>query len=79
LSDNQITDVSPLKNLTPLLNLTLANNQITDLSPLGGLHSLTQFNILNNPVIKDPTHCPKNDDTAPMIRDFCAGYLPKDL
>ena len=37
LEDNQISDVSPLQNLTSLWELNLDNNQISDISPLHNL------------------------------------------
>jgi hypothetical protein len=40
LTGNQITDISPLAELTNLWNLTLSSNQISDLTPLSNLTNL---------------------------------------
>ena len=48
LSDNSITDLSPLAVLTNLRTLDLGNNSISDFSPLTGLTNLTQLFIWDN-------------------------------
>ena len=48
LSDNNITDFSPLAELTNLTNLIFVRNNITDLSPLAGLTNLKELDLLGN-------------------------------
>jgi Leucine-rich repeat (LRR) protein len=50
LENNQITDISPLANLTNLSSLTLQNNQITDVAPLQGLNRLWWLWLQNNQI-----------------------------
>ena len=50
LGDNQISDLSPLSELTSLTKLDLQYNQISDLSPLADLISLRDINLINNPL-----------------------------
>ncbi|MEW6497808.1 MAG: leucine-rich repeat domain-containing protein, partial [Cyanobacteriota bacterium] len=50
LSDNEITDLSPLSGLTNLTQLYLTGNEITDLSPLSGLTNLTQLYLNYNQI-----------------------------
>lgn len=45
LSNNQITDISPLSGLTSLHTLHLDNNAIKDFSPLYRLNGLTMLTI----------------------------------
>ncbi|MFC2042380.1 leucine-rich repeat domain-containing protein [Chloroflexota bacterium] len=45
LHENQISDISPLSNLTKLSYLGLNNNQIRDISPLTSLTNLTEIHI----------------------------------
>ena len=45
LTDNNISDLSPLAGLTNLTHLTIGWNPISDLSPLSGLENLTWLNI----------------------------------
>ncbi|MCL2108747.1 MAG: leucine-rich repeat domain-containing protein, partial [Oscillospiraceae bacterium] len=47
---NQISDVTPISNLTNLRNLTLGENQITDISPLSELTNLTLLGLNKNPI-----------------------------
>ena len=47
---NQITDLSPLADLTNLELLRLDSNQITDLTPLAGLTNLTWLDLWNNQI-----------------------------
>ena len=42
-SDNQVSDLSPLKNLIQLTNLCFRRNQVTDRSVLTGLTQLGSF------------------------------------
>ena len=50
LSDNRITDVSPLAECSQASMITLNSNQIEDASPLFGLPSLASLQIVDNPV-----------------------------
>jgi len=47
---NRINDISPLENLTKLVDLNLNNNQIQELSPLTNLTSLRYVRINNNQI-----------------------------
>ena len=53
LSDNQISDVSPLKELTNLGKLDLRYNKITDVSPLAGLTNLEALVLDDNQISDD--------------------------
>jgi hypothetical protein len=54
LSQNyNISDISPLSELTLLKYLNLSDNQITDISPLGNMKQLTFLNIEYNFAIND--------------------------
>ncbi|MCL1918106.1 MAG: protein kinase [Peptococcaceae bacterium] len=48
LSNNQISDITPLKSLTHLTTLNLNNNQISDLTSLAGLLQLTELRLGGN-------------------------------
>ena len=48
LINNQLTDVTPLKDLTQLTNLLLNNNQLTDVTPLKNLTQLTLLGLSGN-------------------------------
>jgi Leucine-rich repeat (LRR) protein len=48
LSDNQLTDITPLKDLTSLTFLDLRQNQLTDITPLSKLTSLTSLDLSQN-------------------------------
>jgi Leucine-rich repeat (LRR) protein len=50
LGDTQISDVSPLKNLTQLIRLDLDSTSVTDVSPLGGLIQLETLYLFENQV-----------------------------
>ena len=50
LRDNQISDVSPLQNLTSLQLLDLVRNQISDVSPLQNLTSLQHLDLIRNQI-----------------------------
>ena len=50
LNNNQISDVSPLQNLTSLLKIELYGNQISDVSPLQNLTSLLHLNLGGNQI-----------------------------
>ena len=50
LRDNQISDVSPLQNLTSLQLLDLVRNQISDISPLQNLTSLQHLDLIRNQI-----------------------------
>ena len=62
LHRNQISDLSPLENLTNLTSITLQHNQISDISPLSVMNSLTSLNLYSNPL-----NCPAHDIYIPMI------------
>jgi Leucine-rich repeat (LRR) protein/putative cell wall-binding protein len=53
LSGNQITDISPIANLTKLYSLSLDQNQITDITPLVNLKNLFGPVYLNHNQIND--------------------------
>lgn len=50
LSDNQITDLSPLAGLNKLQSITLAKNTIKDIKPLEGLTAVQLLDLSNNEV-----------------------------
>lgn len=50
LGGNQITDLTPLAELTSLSELNVGENQITDLTPLAGLKNLSWLNLRNNKI-----------------------------
>lgn len=47
---NQISDITPLANLTNLVELNLNRNQISDITPLANLINLTKLEFSYNPV-----------------------------
>ncbi|WGK70112.1 COR domain-containing protein [Candidatus Haliotispira prima] len=49
-SENEITDLSPLKGLGSLNELDCSENEIRDVSPLGGLGSLNTLNCSDNQI-----------------------------
>jgi len=51
LRDNNIIDISNLKNLKNLINLNLKNNEITDISSLKYLNNLKKLNLSYNKII----------------------------
>jgi Leucine-rich repeat (LRR) protein len=51
LSDNRVSDVSPLKDLVGLTNLSLIDNQVSDISALRHLTNLTRLELSYNQVI----------------------------
>ena len=56
LEHNQISDISPLANLTSVTDLFLDGNQISDISPLvqnEGLGTGDYINLLSNPLSSD--------------------------
>ena len=46
----QISDITPLAELTDLVNLTLGGNQISDIAPLATLTNLTFLNLCTNKI-----------------------------
>jgi len=50
VSDNEITDITPLEKLQWLTSLQMADNDIADLTPLSSLYALKTLYIDNNPV-----------------------------
>ncbi|GIT64144.1 MAG: hypothetical protein Ct9H300mP22_5440 [Gammaproteobacteria bacterium] len=49
LSDNQIEDVSAIKDLTNLQVLRLENNEITEVQALVGLRNIRELSLAQNP------------------------------
>jgi internalin A len=49
-TSNEIEDVSPLSELTKLVELSLASNKVSDVKPLSGLTNLTTLNLNNNQI-----------------------------
>ena len=45
---NQVSDLTPLRNLTSLIRLNLSSNEIVDVTPLQNLTNLTWLNLNNN-------------------------------
>lgn len=54
LNENEISDISPLKNLTKLEYLEIQRNRIVDINPLKNLTNLTFLKLYNN-LIEDIT------------------------
>ena len=50
LAGNNITDISPLRNLTGLRNLNLDGNNVSDLRPLAGLRNLEWIALQRNEI-----------------------------
>ena len=50
LTDNSISDISPLANLNSLTSLTLGHNSISDISPLANLNDLVFLDLENNSI-----------------------------
>jgi hypothetical protein len=50
LSDNQVSDLSPLAGLKKLQSVTLANNKITDLQPLAELTAMQLLDVADNEI-----------------------------
>ena len=50
LSNNPISDLSPLQNLSNLTELSLRHNSISDLSPLQNLSNLTELSLRHNSI-----------------------------
>jgi len=50
LTDGEIADLSPIKDLTNIQSLTLARNKITDISALTGLTNLQYLDLTGNAV-----------------------------
>ena len=53
LSNNNITDLTPLQDLTLLQDLRLSGNDITDVSPLAGITSLQYIDLRDNVNLTD--------------------------
>ena len=56
---NQITDVTPLANLTKLTVLILEGNKFTNITPLTGLTNLTELLHMGNQIIYFQKRLPK--------------------
>jgi Leucine-rich repeat (LRR) protein len=50
LSNNQISDLSPLRTLTELSTLNVSENNVSDLSPLSGMTSITFLTMMSNQI-----------------------------
>ena len=50
LSNNNISDLTPLKDMTSFQRLVLTSNTISDVSPLAGLTDLIQLYLARNPI-----------------------------
>ena len=50
LSDNDISDITPLSKLITLEELGLYKNDITDVTPLFGLVNLKKLELFDNPI-----------------------------
>ncbi len=50
LSDSEITDLTPLTEMTGLTQLVLANNKIADITPLAEMHSLKVLDLSDNQI-----------------------------
>ena len=50
LNNNQISDVTSLKELTKLVSLELYSNQISNVTPLAGLTKLVSLNLYSNQI-----------------------------
>lgn len=48
LDNNEISDLTPLKNMPHIARLYLQNNRISDITPLGSLKTLETLNVENN-------------------------------
>ena len=62
LSDNPISDVSPLQGMTALQVLALSDNQISDVSPLQGMTALRELWLRQNQISED-------DPTIQTLKD----------
>ena len=67
LSNNQISDISPLLNLTRLVDLQLSNNQITSIGELAGLLELHRIFLENNLI----------GDLLPLVNN--SGIMANDI
>jgi internalin A len=50
LSNNKISDITPLKSLTNLTSLDLSVNKISDITPLKSLTNLSELYLWGNPI-----------------------------
>ena len=50
ISDNNISDISPLSGLENLAGLYISDNNISDISPLSDLTALRELNVEGNPI-----------------------------
>jgi len=63
LDGNQISDISPLSNLTDMYWLSLSWNQISDVSPLSSLTNLMWLDICGNQI----------GDISPLVENHGLG------
>lgn len=71
LSENRISDLSPLRNLTQLESLDLDRNYISNLEPLKNLTNLKRLNIYNNEGIVDVKHLEKLSKLEWLDMHYC--------
>lgn len=76
-SNNEVRDLSPLKNLTSLTQLSFNDSEITDISPLKNLTNLQQLSLVHNRIsdisaLKDLTDLQKLNLTDNKISDISA-------
>ncbi|CAM2976385.1 leucine-rich repeat domain-containing protein [Hathewaya histolytica] len=71
LSENEIKDLTPLKNLKKLTYIELDRNMLGDLTPLSNLTNLTHLNIYNNEAIVDMTPISKLEKLEWLDLHWC--------
>jgi uncharacterized protein YjbI with pentapeptide repeats len=82
IGDNEISDISPLSNLTSLTWGVLDDNKISDITPLGDLTDLTRLSLPNNqishisPLMLLPNLRELNLDDNPLITTSINVHLP---
>jgi len=67
LSNNEISNISPLSELINLRELDLSNNEISDISILRGVLSLDTVNLEGNPLDLSP-----GSETMQIIEELMA-------
>mgnify|MGYP002701045226 CR=1 FL=1 len=50
LSNNRITDITPLVSITNLEPLEIRETQVTDVTPIAGLNKLTELHLKGNKI-----------------------------
>ena len=74
--NNDVTDVSPLANLTKLTDIDLHGNRITDITPISKLPNVTRLNISYNH-ISDLSSLNTSQYTGSFTYDYQVIVLPK--